>query len=272
METENPYKNVFITGASSGLGHGLAAFFCARGATVHAAARRADRLAALKADCSAKGLPGKIVPVQLDVSHSAETRKIIAATQASVGGLDLVVANAGVSEESDARRLDWEKIEKIIQVNVTGALATLTAALPDMLTRQRGHVAVVSSIAGFQPLPSYGAYAASKAFVTTFAESLRMDLVGSPVALTVIHPGFVKSEMTAASPFPMPFLMETQDAVERMGVGLLRREREIAFPWQISLAARVGRLLPSALVTMVSSRAKPAGAGWRESPLYKKAD
>jgi short-subunit dehydrogenase len=264
---ERRFDKVLITGASSGLGRGLAGFFARRGARVYAAARRMPELESLRVEM--QGQPGSVEPFPLDVGRTEETLKKVRALDEECGGLDLVVANAGVSQETDARRLQWENLERVVRVNVLGAAATLTAVLPAMVRRGTGHIAGVSSLAGFNALPSYGAYCASKAFLTQLLESLRMDLSGTDVRVTVIHPGFVKSEMTAANLFPMPFLMETHDAVERMGQALLRGDAELSFPWPLASAARVARFLPSVLLNLAAGRLKPAGGTWKASPLHR---
>ena len=255
-------RKILITGASSGLGRGLAGFFARRGERVYAAARREEQLQALRKE-HAHGL-GEIIPVRLDVSDAEAVVEKLREIDSSSGGLDVVVANAGVSLESDARRIEWTNVQKVIDVNVTGAAATLTAVLPAMVKRNRGQLVAVSSLAGFTPLPSYGAYNASKAFLSMFVESLRMDLIGTGVKLTLIHPGFVKSEMTAQSPFPMPFLLETADAVQRMADAIDRGEAELSFPWQLSAAVRTARLLPSNLRALLSARVKQPGRAWNE--------
>jgi short-subunit dehydrogenase len=211
--------------------------------------------------------PGELIPLQMDVSNTKATRETIARVDSEIGGFDLVIANAGVSQETDGRRLEWSRVEQIIQVNVLGAAATITAVLTPMVKRGAGSLVAVSSLAGKIPLPSYGAYNASKSFVSTFVESLRMDLRGSGVKLTLIHPGFVKSEMTQGNPFPMPFLLETEDAVQRMGKAIVRGDEELSFPWPLALATRVGSLLPNRLLGAVSARAKAPGDSWTNSRL-----
>ena len=115
----------------------------------------------------------------------------------------------------------------------------------------------------------YGAVHLLEELLASFLESLRLDLNGTAVKVTVIHPGFVKSEMTAKNLFPMPFLMETDAAVDRMGEGLLRGDAEIAFPWQLASAARFARMLPSSVLSLAAGALKPAGEKWTASPLHR---
>jgi len=247
-------RSVFITGASSGLGHGLALWFARRGARVFAAARRVDRLQALAAD-SGRG-PGSIEPVAVDVGDTAAIRKaLLRADDAVQGGLDLVIANAGVGGNTNPRREEtWALVERMLQVNVVGAAATLSALAPRMVERKRGHLVGMSSIAAWVVAPRSGTYTATKAFLEVYCEGLRLDLRGTGVAVTSIHPGFVKSEMTAQNKAPMPMLLETEDAVERMGRAILRRPARFAFPWAMAMAARTAQLLPEGLRARVIRR------------------
>jgi short-subunit dehydrogenase len=249
---EMSYRTALITGASSGLGRGLALWFARRGTRVFAVARRKENLTALAEEARAAG--ATIEPVELDVSRGDETVERIRSIDADCGGLELVVANAGVGQETNAKRLKWERVKQVIDVNVTGAAATLSAVLPQMVERKKGHVVGVSSLAAFRGLPKNAAYSGTKAFLTTFMESLRVDLRGTGVRVTCIHPGFVKSEMTAQNRFPMPFLLETQDAVERMGKAISRGEPVVTFPWQVSTAMKLLWALPNPLFDRVARK------------------
>ena len=246
------YKNVFITGASSGLGRGLSLHYARAGATVYAAARREAELDALEAEVVALGGPGRIVPVVLDVSHAEKQVAALALAEAESaagqgGGLDLVIANAGVSDPTPGRKLDWVKVKRILDINVSAACVTVAAALPPMVARGRGTVVAVSSLAGLVGLPGHAAYSASKAALHTFMESLRIDLRGSGVHAVTIYPGFVKTEMTAKNKTPMPFLMELDDAVRVMARGLARGSSTIAYPQPLVGLLRTAAALPGPL-------------------------
>lgn len=243
MATE--YRTALITGASSGLGHGLALWFARRGVKVYAAARRSENLEALRKE--AANLGAEIVPVTLDVSRPDAVVKKVRELDEDARGLDLVVANAGVGDSTNARRLQWTNVQRIIDVNVSGAAATLCAALPGMVERNKGHLVGVSSLAAYRGLPRSAAYCASKAFLSVFLEGLRIDLRGTGVKITTLHPGFVKTELTANSKNPMPFILETDRAVEKMGKAIVRGDAEFAFPWQLAGAMKGVKLLPNAL-------------------------
>jgi short-subunit dehydrogenase len=251
---EQSYKTALITGASSGLGRGLALWLARRGTKVYAAARRKDLLETLAQEAQAAGL--SMEPVEMDVANAEATRERIQAVDSACGGLDLVVANAGVGLETNARRFNWESARKIIDVNVTGAVATLSAVLPQMVERDRGHLVGVSSLAGYRGLSRNAAYSASKAFLSTFMESLRVDLRGTGVRVTCINPGFIKTEMTAKNKHPMPFLLTAEDAVERMGRAIVRGDTVFSFPWQLAAPLKLVKVMPDALFDPLMRKAR----------------
>jgi short-subunit dehydrogenase len=248
-------RRALVTGASSGLGRSLAAWLAARGVTVVAAARRRANLDELRDEAARSG--GVIEPLELDVADVAAVRECLVEVDRRDGGLDLVVANAGAGEISPATKFDWEACERILRVNVLGAAATLTAALPGMLARNRGHLVAIASIAAVRGLPNNAAYGGSKAFLRSFMESLRVDLSPTPIRTTCMFPGFVKSEMTAGNRFDMPFLLETDEAAARMGRAILAQKAEYWFPWQMALIARTLGLLPSSLYVHVGRWMSP---------------
>lgn len=242
------YKTVLITGASSGLGRGLAQWFAARpGTTVYAAARRTAALESLRAEAG-----GAIVPVTLDVSKGDETHARVKALDAAVNGFDLVIANAGLAPQTWARQLDWAVVKNVIDVNVTGAAATLSAVIPGMIERGRGHLVGVSSLASFMPSPRLSTYCASKSFLSMWLESLRLDVEALGLHVTCLMPGFVKSEITAKNrPGTLPFLLETSDAVARMAKAIMRREERFAFPWQMRATIAASAMLPRSSVVKI---------------------
>ena len=243
------YRTALITGASSGLGRALATWFAKQGVKVYAAARRTQDLEALQREVGEN-----VVPLTLDVSKAAATFTRIAQLDEECGGLDLVVANAGVGGETRPARIDWAQLQNLIDVNVAGATATLVAALPRMVERKRGHLVGISSIAALGALPRNAGYCASKAWVSMFCESLRFDTERHGVHVTAILPGFVKSEMTATNKHPMPFILETADAADRMGRAIARRAKTYAFPWPLAAVASVGQALPRPLYRLVGKR------------------
>lgn len=243
--TTPPWKTALVTGASSGLGRGLAAWLTARGVKVYAAARRMEQLEQLQ-----KELGELLVPLQLDVSDGNATYAAVKELDGTSGGLDLVIANAGVGTETKPRRISWEATQQMIDVNCRGAAATLTGALPGMIERGSGQLVGISSLASFIALPFNSTYCASKAFLTMFLDGLRLDVEQFGLTVTGIHPGFVKTELTAKNkPGSMPFILESEDAVERMGKAMLKKKKTLTFPWQLSSLISTASALPRPIRT-----------------------
>jgi short-subunit dehydrogenase len=236
-----------VTGASSGLGRGLALALAHKGVKVYAAARRESELAAL-----AKEAPG-IQPLVLDVGDSDATHAAVAKLDAR-DPLDLVIANAGIGGPTSATHLEWTEVKRILEVNLLGSAATITGALPGMVARNSGHIVGVSSIAAWRGLPKSSAYSASKAGLSIFLESLRVDLHNSDVAITTICPGFVRTPMNANPKQPTPFIIETEEAVRIMMNAIERRDAECAFPLPLVAAARWLPFLPQKAYDFLASK------------------
>ncbi len=235
----------FITGASSGLGSGLAPLFAAEGDTVILAARREAALQALAQEIEASG--GKAVPVVLDVSDSEAVARVFAEVQAEYGPVDTLIANAGVGQPTPATDYDSRTLEWIFSVNVMGLSYCVEAVLPQMLERGAGQIVGVSSIAGYRGLPGSGGYCASKAAAISLLESLRIELRPKGIAVTTICPGFVKTPLTESNDFDMPFLLELEEACRLMHQAIRKQKTEFAFPWQLATAVKLGRYVPNGL-------------------------
>jgi short-subunit dehydrogenase len=256
-----------ITGASSGLGKGLAQRLAREGYAVGLAARREELLKGLAATIREEGGKASVHPC--DVSEQGQVVGAVQACEVELGPIDLLVANAGVSLNTRVEAFDAREIERVIAINLLGAIYATEAVLPGMMARRRGQIVAVSSVAGFGGLPMSAAYSASKGAMTNFFESLRIDLRSSGVDVTVITPGFVKTPMTEHNLHPMPFLMELDDAIDLMAEGIQNRKKSLAFPWQLATAARLGRLLPRPaydwLLSRVDRRKSPEAGGPPES-------
>ncbi|NVB38134.1 SDR family NAD(P)-dependent oxidoreductase [Pseudenhygromyxa sp. WMMC2535] len=189
------FASALITGASSGIGAALARALAAEGTEVVLAARREQALRALADEIIAAG--GRAHVQVLDVADPAHTEAVVRELD-EAHALELVIANAGTSRSRHGTALRWEDCASIIDVNIRGAVATLTGAIPGMVARGHGHLVGVSSVAQYRGLPGSSCYAASKAFLSTFLEGLRIDLASAGVAVTDVRPGFVDTPMSAS--------------------------------------------------------------------------
>ena len=247
-------KTALITGASSGLGRGLALAFGRKGTHIIAAARRKAELDSLVAEIIASG--GSAKAMVLDCSNADATYEAVRALDQR-RPLDLVIANAGAGFPTPALQLDWRGVKQILDLNVLGAAATLSAALMGMVKRNSGQLVAMASLAGYRGLPGSAAYCASKAALISFCESLRIDLRDSGVSVTTICPGFVETAMTAKIKGKLPFLVKLDDAVAIMCKAIERREAECSFPFPMAAAARGGQFMPGALYEWVASKGEP---------------
>ena len=238
-----------VTGASSGLGSGLAPLFAADGDTVVLAARRLEKIEALAEQIRAAG--GQAVALQLDVGDRAAVKDAFEHIEQEVGPIHTLVANAGVGDQTPATAFDAETVEWIHRVNFLGVVYCIEAALPAMLERRAGHVVAVSSLTAYRGLPGASAYCASKAAVNSLMQGLRIELRREGIAATTLCPGFVRTELTARNRVPMPFILDLDDAARRMHRAVREKRREYAFPFPLSTITRWSRWLPNWLYDLV---------------------
>lgn len=247
----------WITGASSGLGYHVAKRLAAAGWTVAATARSAGDLNALAEECS--GLPGNIVPAAGDVTDQAAMGRIAERLMAEHGGIALLILNAGIYLPLRASELRLEDFDRSFAVNLNGVTNCLVPCLDHMRARRRGQIAIVSSVAGYGGLPTSAAYGATKAGLTNMAESLKFDLDLFNIHIQIVHPGFIDTPATQSNPFPMPFLMDVEEAAERLVKGLNSDRFEITFPRRFTYGLKFINLLPYPLYFWLVNRA----TGWR---------
>jgi short-subunit dehydrogenase len=245
-------KVVMITGASSGIGRGLAKEIAARGALVGLVARRADTLKELQTEIESAG--GRGLAVAGDVRDASSIKAATDKIAKELGPIDVLVANAGIGTSTDGSQVSGEEVAKVISVNVIGAANSVSAVLPQMVERRKGQLVVISSLAAYRGLPKSAAYCASKAAVSAFFESLRLDLAPKGIDVTIIHPGFIKTPLTAGRDAQMPFLMELDDAVKKIANAIERRKKSYAFPWQLATIVRAGMIMPIWMYDRISRR------------------
>ncbi len=248
-------KVAFVTGASSGFGRGLALRLARQGYDLGLTARRQDRLAALVEEIESRG--GRAISCPADVSDRDRLLAAIRRCESELGAIDLMIANAGISTYAHPEELDSREVERVMGINFLGTVTAAEGVLGGMLERGRGHIVVVSSLASFQGLPIHGSYCASKAAMNAFFESLRLDVAPRGVDVTIITPGFVKTEMTAHNRYPMPFLMDLDPALDIMVRGILKRKKMVRFPAPLSTVTWWARILPRSLFDWLMGRNYP---------------
>jgi NAD(P)-dependent dehydrogenase (short-subunit alcohol dehydrogenase family) len=229
----------WVTGASSGIGEALVHELCRRGVAVAATARRAEALEAI-----AGAAPGRVLPVVADVTDRAATRAAAERVGDELGPIDLAVLNAGLWEQVDVGAFDSEIVRRHLDTNVMGMVHGVEAVLPGMRRRRAGTIAGMASVAGYRGFPQAEAYGASKAAQINLLESLRIDLQSSGIRMVTICPGFVRTGLTGLNSFPMPFMLEPDEAARRICDGLQRGKPEIVFPLPMMLAMKALRVIP----------------------------
>jgi short-subunit dehydrogenase len=240
-------KVVWITGGSSGIGAALTAELSRRGARVAITARRTGKLAEVAA-----GAPGDVRAHPGDVRDLARMLEIARDVEAELGPIDLAVLNAGTWEQVDVADWDSAPIRGHIETNLIGVVNCLDAVLPAMIARRSGTVLGVSSVAGYRGYTRAEAYSTTKAASINLLESLRIDLDALGVNVQVVNPGFVRTELTERNDFPMPFMIDADDAARRIADAIEKEKAEAVFPFPYRVGMKLVRFIPVRPYTAVS--------------------
>jgi short-subunit dehydrogenase len=236
-------KVAVVTGAASGMGRALCRELAREGVRLGLLDRDAKGLASLAEELRVRGV--LCARATADVSDRPAVRAAIDALVAELGPVDVLVACAGITGATLVDDLAVEQTEAILRVNVLGVVYALDAVLPDMLSRQSGHIVALSSLAGCRGMPFSAAYSASKAALMTYLESLRPSLRRRGIAVTTVLPGFVRTPLMMNAPVQPPMaMMEPEVAARHILRAIRRRSRVYAFPWSTSLLLSVLRWLP----------------------------
>ncbi len=237
-------KRYWLIGASDGIGAALAQELSALGAELILSGRRMDALQEVSRGLSMARC------VDMDVSDSASVSR---AAQ-SVGDVDGIIYMAGYYQPMDAAQWDTAQAERMIDVNLTGALRVLGHVVPTFLAKNSGHIVLIGSLASYRGLPGAIGYSASKAGLYSLAETLALDLHDTAVRVQVAHPGFVKTRLTDKNDFEMPFIQEPDQAAAQIVKLMRSRAFSRAFPAPFSWVFRLSRLLPDRLYIRLFSK------------------
>ena len=215
-----------------------------RGAVLGLVARRKEMLDDLVTRCEAAG--GNARAFTLDVADADALRNAANEFRREFGHIDVMIANAGISGGNpETREFLPSAVKQVIDTNLIGAVNAIGAVLPEMLEGGAGQLVAISSLAGFRGLPKSAAYSASKAAMTAYFESVRLDVQSRGVAVTIIQPGFIRTPLTGGRKAKMPFLMELDDAIPYFRRAIEQKKRFAAFPWQLATLVRIARFLPA---------------------------
>lgn len=241
-------QRILITGASSGLGAGMARAFAAKGRDLALCARRTDRLEELKAELSQQYPSVKIALAALDVNDHEQVPKVFAELSDALGGIDRVIVNAGIGKGA---KLGSGKVwanKATLETNLIAALVQIETALEIFNKSGSGHLVLISSVLGNRGVPGVkAAYCASKAGLTSLGESLRAEYAKGPIRVTSIEPGYIESEMTAKSNSTM-LMVDNETGVKALVAAIEREPGRAVVPrWPWAPLVQLLRVMPPPL-------------------------
>ena len=231
-------KKIWITGASSGIGKAVAEKFAKEGWKVAVSARRKEILDQMAENKNIFSYP-------LDVTQKDEIENVFKNIIKDFNDLDICLFSSGTYDPKTEKEINVEKIKQVIQVNFFGVVNCVNTVEQYFKNRGKGHVSIVSSIAGYRGLPNSSGYGPSKAALTNFSESIYFDFKKFNVRVSVVSPGFIKTPLTDKNEFQMPFLQSVDFAAEKIFYGLTKSQAfEIHFPKSLTLILKFLRILP----------------------------
>lgn len=242
-------KNIWIIGASSGIGAALAKKLSQNGATVILSARSKDKLESLS-----KEIEGKSYVFPLDITNHDELCKISQKIKQDCGHIDSAILLAGMYEPSLVSKIKIETAKKIVDVNIMGAFNFVNCVLPIFKYQKYGQLILTGSVAGYRGLPKGQPYSATKAAIANLAESLRTE--ESEVDVRLLSPGFVETPMTAKNDFEMPMVISPKEAAECIYKGMLTNDFEIHFPKKFTFIMKIIHIMPNWLYIILGRKMK----------------
>lgn len=252
----NKAKTAIITGASTGIGRQLALVLAREGYNVGLLARRRELLEDLAGEIQ-KAYPQRKVFFETgSVNQEEELEDALEKLHKKLGSIDLFIANAGVGTETPAWKNNWKDIQWILETNILGAIHSLEVAKGWMLNQKSGHLVGISSVATVRGLPGSSAYCTSKAALTTYLESTRIDLKRLGITVTSIHPGFIATPMTEKNNY-MPFLLSVEKGTEKVYKAIKSKRSRYYFPWQMNLMVIFLKYLPDRIYDFLMNLRDP---------------
>jgi short-subunit dehydrogenase len=233
-------KNIWITGASSGIGRALAIKFASEGWQIAISARRKELL-----DELSKTNPN-ISSFPLDVTNRSSCDQIFKNILEKYLNIDLCIFSTGTYDPKTEKEINLDKIENVMKVNFFGTLNCIKAVETHLKNKKKGHIAIMSSVAGYRGLPNSSGYGPSKAALINLAESLYFDFKRHKVRVSLISPGFIKTPLTDKNEFKMPFLKSPEFAANKIYNGLIKSKSfEITFPKELTIIMKLFKILPN---------------------------
>ena len=238
-------KTIWITGGSSGIGLATAKKFSEEKWRVIISSRNNENLIKAKKNILKHSNNIEVYTVKCDISNREEVHKTVNKIENEIGPIDIGLLNAAAYSPNKSQEFEIDNYELLINVNLKGTLYCIEVLKKRMGSRQVGHIAIVSSPVGYRGLPTAGAYGLTKAGLINLAESLFFDLKKTGIKISIINPGFIKSESTNLNSFPMPFIKSSDYAANKIFLGLTKSYKfEIYFPMFFLQLMKFGKILP----------------------------
>ncbi len=242
-------KVIWITGASSGIGKAVAIKFAENGWIVAASARRENLLNELKE------INENIHPFPLDVTDIDKCKLVASSIINQFKNIDVCLFGTGMHDPKSEKKFNLEKVREIMEVNYFGTMNSINSIYDYFSEKKNGQISIISSVAGYRGLPAAGAYCASKAALTSFAESLNFDMQMKNVRVSLVSPGFIKTPMTDQNDFPMPMIKSPEFAANEIYKGLtMKKSFEIHFPKAFTYFLKFLQILPSSIYFKLVSK------------------
>ncbi len=236
--------NIVITGASSGLGDSLSQKYAQQNNILLLIARNKINLEKTKKTCQDQG--AKVETAICDVRDKKKLEKILLEFDKK-HPVDLIIANAGISAGTSKGDEKYQQIKDIFDINIFGVVNSIYPLIENFQKRKKGHIAIISSMSGFRGLPQAPAYSTSKAAVRFFAEAIRGEFFKDNIKVTTICPGYIKTPMTDANNFPMPFLISSKKASNLIAKAIAKNKTIVIFPKIIYYFLQFTKILPNSL-------------------------
>ena len=246
-------QNIIITGASSGLGRGMALEYAKRGRNLALCARRVERLETLRDELKQINPTIKILLHELDVNNHQQVFDVFAHFKAEMGHIDRIIVNAGTGRGASVGTGFFEANKDTAITNFVSALAQCEAAVAIFREQNAGHLVTISSVSavrGFRR--ALNVYAATKAALSNLSEGIRIDLARTPIKVTCVHPGFIRSEINEKVE-KAPFMVDTEVGVRAMIKAIEKEPANCFVPsWPWSLLGRLLKIMPNSVIAKMS--------------------
>ena len=246
-------KNIWITGASSGIGRATAIKFANEGWQVAVSARRKELLEELSKENS------NISSFPLDVTNRNSCVQVFEDILKKYSSIDLCIFSTGTYDPKTEREINLDEIENVFNVNLFGTLNCIKAVENNFKNKKKGHIAIVSSVAGYRGLPNSSGYGPSKAALINLSESLYFDFKKYKIKISLISPGFIKTALTDKNKFKMPFIKSPEFAAEKIYNGLVKSNSfEITFPKELTILMKIFKILPNKIYLYLMEKSTKA--------------